>query len=344
MKYKALVLAEMLNASLLEAFADKVDFVFDGYNINHEVMPHNELIEKIADYDILISEYDTIGRDVLDKAEKLKLIVCCRGGVKSVIDLDAAKEKGIVICNNAGRNANAVADIVMGYIICMTRNIISSTNDIFNKVITSDVSTKPGEYQDTIWGLNNDSPFIKYRGKSINYMTLGLVGFGCVGKLVAKRAAAFDMKVIAYDPYVDASKVPENVELVDFDTLLEQSDIISLHCVVTPETKNMFNAATIAKMKQGAYIINSARGGLLVEADLVEALNSGKLAGAALDVTQQEPISSNSNLLTAKNLIITPHIAGSSYDVQVCGTRMVCEALEDWLNGVKPRNCVVYNK
>ena len=344
MKYKALVLAEMLNASLLEAFADKVDFVFDGYNINHEVMPHDELIAKIADYDILISEYDTIGRDVLDKAEKLKLIVCCRGGVKSVIDLDAAKEKGVIICNNAGRNANAVADIVMGYIICMTRNIVNSTNDIFNKVITSDVSTKPGEYQDTIWGLNNDSPFIKYRGKSINYMTLGLVGFGCVGKLVAKRAAAFDMKVIAYDPYVDASKVPENVELVDFDTLLAKSDIISLHCVVTPETKNMFNKETFARMKQGSYIINSARGGLLVEEDLVEALNSGKLAGAALDVTQQEPIPSNSNLLTAKNLIITPHIAGSSYDVQVCGTRMVCEALEDWLNGVKPRNCVVYNK
>ena len=175
-------------------------------------------------------------------------------------------------------------------------------------------------------------------------MTLGLVGFGCVGKLVAKRAAAFDMKVIAYDPYVDATTVPENVELVDFDTLLAKSDIISLHCVVTPETKNMFDKETFARMKQGSYIINSARGGLLVEEDLVEALNSGKLAGAALDVTQQEPIPSNSNLLTAKNLIITPHIAGSSYDVQVCGTRMVCEALEDWLNGVRPRNCVVYNK
>lgn len=344
MKYKALVLAEMLNSSLLEAFADKIEFVFDGYNLNHEVMPHDELLAKIADYDILISEYDTIGRDVLEKAEKLKLIICCRGGVKSVIDLEAAKEKGVIICNNAGRNANAVADLVMGYIICMTRNIVNSTNDIFNKVITSDVSTKPGEYQDTIWGLNNDSPFIKYRGKSINYMTLGLVGFGCVGKLVAKRASAFDMKVVAYDPYIDKSNVPENVELVDFDTLLEKSDIVSLHCVVTPETKNMFNEATFAKMKQGSYIINSARGGLLVEADLVDALNSGKLAGAALDVTQQEPIPSNSNLLTAKNLIITPHIAGSSYDVQVCGTRMVCEALEDWLNDVKPRNCVVYNK
>ncbi len=341
MKYRALVTAEMINP-MLNRFNDKIEFDFDGYCIDHEVMPHKELIEKVADYDILICEYDTIDREVLDNAKNLKIIICCRGGVKSVIDLEAAMEKGIIICNNGGRNANAVSDLTIGYILDLTRNITLTNNLIFNRVITTDVKSKPDEYRDTVWGLDNNSPFIRFRGKSINYMTLGLVGCGCAGQLVAKKAGAFGMKVIAYDPYIDPEKVPEDVELVGFDEFLSRADIVSLHCIVSPQTKNMFNKDTFAKMKKGSYFINTARGELVVEEDLIEALNSHHLAGAAIDVTLKEPIASDCPLLDAKNLIITPHIAGSSYDVQVCGTKMVCDTLEDWLNNVKPRNCVVY--
>lgn len=341
MKYRALVTAEMIDP-MLDRFKDKIDFTFDGYCIDHEVMPHEELIEKIKDYDILICEYDTIDKAVLDSAENLKIIICCRGGVKSVIDLEAAMEKGVIICNNAGRNANAVSDLTMAYILDLTRNITVSNNLIFNRVITTDVKSKPDEYKDTVWGLDNDSPFIRFRGKSINYMTLGLVGCGCAGQLVAKKAIAFGMKVIAYDPYIDPARVPDYVQLVSFDEFLEQSDVVSLHCIVSPQTKRMFNKDTFAKMKKGAYFINTARGELVVEEDLIEALNSDHLAGAAIDVTVTEPIASDCPLLDAKNLIITPHIAGSAYDVQVCGTNMVCDTLEDWLNKVKPRNCVVY--
>jgi glycerate dehydrogenase len=136
--------------------------------------------------------------------------------------------------------------------------------------------------------------------------------------------------------------VPDFVELVDFDTFLNSADIVSLHCIVSPQTKNMFNKNTFAKMKKGSYFINTARGELVVEEDLIEALNSHHLAGAAIDVTVKEPISSDCPLLNAENLIITPHIAGSAYDVQVCGTQMICDTLEDWLEHKKPRNCVVY--
>lgn len=343
MKYRALVTAEVI-PSMLEALESKIDFDFDGYYIDHVVMPVDELKSKIKDYDILICEYDTIDKEILDCAENLKLIICCRGGVKTVIDLEAAKEKGIIICNNGGRNAEAVSDLTLGYILDLTRNISKSNALIHNRIITTDVKSKPDNYKDTVWGLDNNSPFIRFRGKSINHMTLGLIGCGFAGSLVAKKAKAFNMEVIAYDPFIDPARVPEFVKLVDLKDLLSTADIISLHCNVSPETKNMFNKDTFAAMKKGSYFINTARGELVDEAALVEALNSHHLAGAAIDVTVKEPIASDCPLLDAENLIITPHIAGSSYDVQVCGTRMVSEALEDFIAGVKPRNCVVYNK
>ena len=173
-------------------------------------------------------------------------------------------------------------------------------------------------------------------------MTLGLVGCGNAGRLVAEKARVFGMNIIAYDPYIDINRVPDFVKLVNFDDFLKLSDVISVHCTVTPQTKRMFNKQTFAKMKKGSYFINTARGEIVDENALIEALNSHQLAGAAIDVTITEPIASDSPLLDAENLIITPHIAGSAYDVQVCGTEMVCQTLEDWINNLKPRNYVVY--
>lgn len=340
-KLKALVTAEVL-PERLAALEEYIEFTYDGYFINHDVMPHKELIRKIADYDILICEYDTVDVDVLNAAKSLKIIVCCRGGVKSVIDLDGAMERGIIVCNNGGRNANAVSDMTMAFILDLTRNIVTTNSLIHDRVITEDQSTKPEEYRDTVWGLDNNSPFIKYRGKSINHMTLGLVGFGHAGRLVARKANAFDMNIIAYDPYADESTFPEYVKQVHFDRLLAESDIISVHCVATPQTKGMFSEKVFAAMKDGSYFINTSRGELVDETAMIASLNSGHLAGAAIDVTCVEPISPSSPLLEAKNLIITPHIAGSSYDVQYVGTEMVADSLTDWLAGKKPRNCVVY--
>lgn len=340
-KLKALVTAEVIKP-VLEKLSDRIDFEYAGYNINHDVMPRDELKRRVKDIDILICEYDTIDEEIFDCAENLKFIVCCRGGVKTVIDLDKAMEKGVIVCNNAGRNANAVSDMTIAYILDLTRNITLTNNLIFSRNITTDVKSKPDEYRDTVWGLDNNSPFIRFRGDSVNHMTLGLVGFGHAGRLVAKKAQAFDMNVIAYDPYIDPDVVPENVSLVKFDTLLKESDVISLHCVVTPQTKHLFSKNEFEKMKNTAYFINTARGELVDENDLIEALNSDKIAGAAIDVTAVEPISSDCPLLETKNLIITPHIAGSSFDVQAQGTKMVVESLTDWLNDRKPNNCVVY--
>ena len=341
-KLKALVTAEIIREVLEDSLNSRVDFDYDGYYINHEVLPHSDLIDKIKDYDILICEYDTVSSDVLDAASKLKLIVCCRGGVKTVVDLQRAKEKGIIVCNNAGRNAGALSNLVMGFILNLTRNITLTNNLIHSRQLTADVSTKPGEYKDVVWGLNNESPFQMYRGRSIKYMTLGIIGFGSAGMEVARKANMFNMRVIAYDIFSDIKGHPNYVTFVAFEKLLKEADIVSCHCTVGPDSIGMFNKETFAKMRDGAYFINTARGELVVEQDLVDALKSGKLAGAALDVTAREPIPSDSPLIDAPNLLLTPHIAGSSDDVQVIGTRQVIESIDAFLNGEKPGLAVIY--
>ena len=341
-KLHVLVTAEVNRELLEEKLASVCNFEYGGYSVDHNVMPHEELVRRIGDYDILVCEYDTISAEVFDAAKRLQMIVCCRGGVKTVVDLDKAMEKGIVVCNNAGRNSGAVTDMTMGYILDLTRNITRTNNLIHSRVLVADVSTKPLEYRDTVWGLDNDSPFIRYRGRSINHMSLGLIGFGHAGRLLAKKAHAFDMKILAYDPYSDFQDKPDYVANATWDEVISQSDIISLHCVLTPQTRNMFCAEVFSQMKDGVYFINTSRGELVVEEDLVAALRSGKLAGAAIDVTRQEPIPANSILVGAPNLLVTPHIAGSADDVQYCGTLMVIESLTDFLAGRKPQNCVVY--
>lgn len=339
-KLKALVTAEVVKERLEEALGDRVEFVYDGYNLDHVVMPHDELCRKVKGYEILVCEYDTISKDVFDAADRLRFVICCRGGVKSVVDLEEASSRGIIVCNNIGRNAGSLTDLVMGYMLDLTRNITLSSNLVHSKVLVGADSTKPKEYKDTVWGLDNNSPFIRYRGRSINHMTLGIVGYGHTGRMMAQKANLFGMKILAYSPHFAAANAPNYVQYVSWDELLRQSDVISVHCSLNDATRNMFNARAFAAMKNGAYFINTSRGETVVEDDLVMALKSGKLAGAALDVTRKEPIPADSPLVGCPNLIITPHIAGSADDVQACGTFMVIESLQAYLEGSKPPHSV----
>ena len=330
-KIKALVTAEVCRDLLEKELSDRIDFTYKGYAVDHRVLPPNELKNTLGDYQILISEYDTISEEILNAAIKLKLIVCCRGGVRSVIDLDTATKRGIQVFNTAGRNANAVTDMVIGYLFCLTRNIVLTNELIHSRKLTMNESTKPKEYKDTVWGLDDKSPFIVYRGRSLDKMTVGLVGFGHAGKLMAQKLHMFSMKILAYDPFSDFKDKPEYVTRVNFQTILEQSDVISLHCTLTDKSRGMFSAKEFDMMKEGSFFINTSRGELINEEDLVEALNHGRLAGAALDVTRKEPIPADSPLLQAKKLILTPHIAGSSQDVQECGTKMVVDIVQNYL-------------
>ena len=339
-RLNALVTAEIVRDRLEDALGDRLSFTYDGYSIDHVVMPHDELCRKIKGVDVLICEYDTIGKDVFDAADRLKLIVCCRGGVKSVVDLEEASRRGVFVCNNIGRNAESLADLVMGFILDLTRNITLANNLIHSRVLVGVDSTKPKEYKDTVWGLDNDSPFIRFRGRSINHMTLGVFGYGHTGRAVARKASLFGMRILACSPHYAASNAPNYIQPVSFDELLAQSDIISVNCSLSGTTRDLFDGSVFSRMKDRAYFINTSRGEVVVEEDLVKALESGKLAGAALDVTRREPIPAYSPLVGAPNLLITPHIAGSSDDVQACGTYMGIESLLAYLEGHKPPHLV----
>ena len=335
-KMKVLVTAEVVKERLEEAFGNRADFIYDGYCFNHEVMPHEELCKKIKGVEILVCEYDTISKDVFKAADKLRLIICCRGGVKSVVDLKEANRRGILVCNNIGRNAGALSDFVLAYILDLTRNVTKASNLIHSKELVGVKSTKPKEYQDTVWGLDNNSPFIRFRGRSLNHMTLGLVGYGHTGRMVAQKANAFGMKILVSDPCFSKAVAPSYVEGVTLKDLQKKADVISVHVPLCDATRDMFNARFFKAMKPGAYFINTSRGEVVVEEDMVKALNSGRLAGAALDVTRQEPIPADSPLVGCPNLLLTPHIAGSADDVQTCGTQMVLESLYASFEGFKP--------
>ncbi len=241
--------------------------------------------KEILNYEALIIGAHEFPQDIMDKCEKLK-IICKHGAGLDNIDLAAAEKNGITVCNVPGTNSNAVADLAMGLALAMTRNIIISNNRVRN-----------GKWQPSI-------------GEDVYKKTIGLIGFGSIAQNVARRAKGFSMKVLAYDPYIQTlpEEFKDYVKLSSFDDAIKNSDLISLHLPLTEETKNLIAGKEMDQMKKGAYIINTARGGIINEKDLYDALVSGQIAAAALDVTEVEPIEKDNPLLALENVIITPHI------------------------------------
>lgn len=241
--------------------------------------------KEIFNYEALIIGAHEFPQDIMDKCEKLK-IICKHGAGLDNIDLAAAEKNGITVCNVPGTNSNAVADLAMGLALAMTRNIIISNNRVRN-----------GKWQPSI-------------GEDVYKKTIGLIGFGSIAQNVARRAKGFSMKVLAYDPYIQTlpEEFKDYVKLSSFDDAIKNSDLISLHLPLTEETKNLIAGKEMDQMKKGAYIINTARGGIINEKDLYDALVSGQIAAAALDVTEVEPIEKDNPLLALENVIITPHI------------------------------------
>lgn len=250
-----------------------------------------DLNKEIADADVLIVRSATkVTRELLNNAKQLKLVM--RGGVGlDNVDKDACKEKGIKVLNTPAASSNAVAELAIGLMIALMRNIVKAHDQV-----------KAG-----VWDKK------ALMGREVQGKTLGLIGLGRIGSLVAKKASALGMNVIAYDKI--AVNV-EDVKIVDsVDEIFANADVISLHVPATDETKNLINRETIAKMKNGVYIVNTARGVVIDEDALSEALASGKVAGAALDVTAKEP--PEGPILKAPNIILPSHIGASSKEAQL---------------------------
>ena len=254
-----------------------------------------------------------VNADVLAKAPKLKVIGRAGVGVDNV-DLPAATAANVLVMNTPGGNAVAVAEHTLGLMLCMARALPQAI-----------VSTKSGKWEKK-----------KFMGSELRGKTLGILGLGYIGREVAKRARGFEMKIIACDPYADPKIAADlGVSLVSLDELYAQSDYITLHMAITKETNKMLNDAAFAKMKTGVRIVNCARGELVDSAALAGAIQSGKVAGASIDVFETEPPPAGDPLFALDTVLATPHIGGSTGEAQeIVGVRIVEQVVEYLQRGV----------
>ena len=250
--------------------------------------PAAELTADLKDADALVVRSATkVTREMIEAAPKLRVIARAGTGVDNV-DVPAATSRGIVVMNAPGANILSVAELAVGLILSMARNIPAA-----------DASMKTSKWEKS-----------KFAGTEIRSKTLGLVGLGRIGQEVAARAHSFEMKVIAHDPFISAEMAATlSVELVTLDDLCARADYISLHVPSLPSTKHLFNAERFRKCKKGVRIVNTARGELIDEAALADAIESGQVAGAGLDVFDPERLPPDHPLLAEPGLIATPHVA-----------------------------------
>jgi D-3-phosphoglycerate dehydrogenase / 2-oxoglutarate reductase len=276
-----------------------------------------QLVNALDGDEILLVHGAPVTDAVLDASPNLKLVGVARGGPVNV-DLAAASDRGIAVITAPGRNADAVADLTLAYMVMLARGIMASVEFVARG------------------GRVGDSAFegAQFFGHELGGHVLGLVGYGNVGSRVARRALAFGMPVLVYDPYVAADQVESpGIEMADLDELLARSDFVSLHARVTPETVDFFDAKKFGKMKRGAFFINSAREALVDEQALYEALVSKHLAGAALDVLKPWPEDTPSPLVSLPNVIITPHIGGATHEAALRGVQILAAQIDRYLAG-----------
>jgi D-3-phosphoglycerate dehydrogenase len=278
-----------------------------------------ELQEKIKGYSALIIRSATkVNESVIEAADELKVVGRAGIGVDN-IDQKAASKKGIVVMNTPTANTVTTAEHALAMIMALSRKIPQAT-----------ASMKSGKWEKS-----------KFSGVELFEKVLGVVGLGNIGSILAGRAIGLGMTVIAYDPFLSAERATQlGVELVELDDLFERADFISSHVPLTDKTKNLFRAETFAKMKPGVRIVNCARGGVVHEADLVEAVKAGQVAGAALDVFEKEPLSSDSPLCAVDEIILTPHLGASTAEAQVKVAVDVARQVVDFLTKGIIKNAV----
>jgi D-3-phosphoglycerate dehydrogenase len=281
-------------------------------------LPADELIKIIPEYDALMLRSGTqVTKPIIEAGTQLKIIGRAGVGVDN-IDVPAATRQGIVVVNSPEGNTIAAAEHAVALMLALSRHVPDANQSV----------------KGCKWDRKS------YVGSEVYKKTLGVVGLGKIGSHVATVARSLGMKLLAYDPFISQDRAEQlGCTLVDLDLLFAESDYITLHIPKTPETFHLINRDTLAKMKPTVRIINCARGGIIDEADLAEALNAGIIGGAALDVYEQEPLG-ESPLLTAKNVILTPHLGASTAEAQVNVAIDVAEQIRDVLLGLPARSAV----
>lgn len=279
------------------------------------------IAETIGNADIVITNKTPISKETIDKCRNIKLIAMLATGY-NVVDYEYAREKGIPVVNVPSYGTQIVSQYALGLLL-----------EICSHYGHHGQTVKDGKWEKSVDWCYWDYPLIELYGK-----TAGIIGLGRIGQATAKLLNALEMKVIAYDEY-ESDEGKKLARYVDLDTLFKESDVIFLHCPLFPSTQGIINRDNIAKMKDGVIIINNSRGGLVVEEDLAQALNSGKVYAAGLDVVSTEPIQADNPLLQAKNCLITPHISWAAKESRQRIMDCVVDNVKAFLAG-KPMNVV----
>jgi D-3-phosphoglycerate dehydrogenase len=306
--------------NLRGAAVDALSTRFEVESLGELWKTPDELAKRIGEFRAMIVRNQTqVNRSLLEAGKKL--VVVGRAGVGlDNVDVAAATQAGIVITSTPDQNAISVAELAIGLMLTLFRNI-------------------PAANQDTKEGNWNRQRFF---GTEVYGKTFGIIGAGKIGYLTARRAQAFGMKVLAYDPFLSRDNIllsELNAELVPLDDLLAHADVVSCHLPATRQTTGLLNATCFSKMKRAAIFINTSRGEVVVEADLLKALETGAIAGAALDVRATEPPRAG-QLEGLRNLILTPHIAAFTHEAQERVTAAICEDVARVLDGKPAQNAV----
>lgn len=309
------------DSATLSANGDLSTDIFKAFGETavYENIDREALLKELADTDIILCNKTVIDKEIIKAADSLKYIGLFATGYNN-IDIDAATERGITVCNAGDYSTNAVAQQVMAYIL-----MHYTKAHIYNSFVHGGGWIKSEVF----------SPLV-FSGDEVYGKTLGIVGYGNIGKAVKKAAEGLGMRVIVNTRTVKPNR---DVRFTDFDTLLAESDIVTLHCPLNKETENIMNHSAFEKMRNGAFFINTSRGGTVDEQALFEALQSGKLSGAAVDVLNREPMSEDCILQRAENLIITPHTAWAPLSARKRLLKIVYDNITAFLNG-KPQNQV----
>jgi glycerate dehydrogenase len=284
--------------------------------------PAELIVERIGDAEIVYTNKTPVSKSTLEACPAIKYIGVLATGY-NVVDAKAAKEKGILVSNIPSYGTEAVAQFTIALLLELCHRIGAHSQCVME-----------GD-----WTRSEDFCFWNYPLTELSGKTMGIIGFGKIGQVTAKIAQALGMNILACSRNRNESLESETCRYADLDELLVKSDVISLHCPLLPETQGIINKETIAKMKNNVMILNSSRGPLIVEEDLMEALNSGKVGGAAVDVVSVEPMKTDNPLLKAKNCIITPHIAWAPKETRQRLMNIAVDNLRSYVKG-QPGNIV----
>lgn len=309
----SIFISEFITSQALETLRSKHDVTYKPESYKQRA----ELISALHNSDALIVRNLTqVNQELLNGAPNLKVVGRLGVGLEN-IELPACAQRNIKVIPATGANAESVAEYVIGTALALTRGFLPATSQTLGGA----------------WPRAHFSGYHEFTG-----MTLGIVGFGSIGRVTAQKALAFGLKCVAYDPMISAKSIDVGgaaIPLVPLDELLVCSDAVTLHLPLLPETRGLFSATTLDKMKQGACLINTARGGIVDEIALAERLRSGRLGGAALDVFEKEPATDLSHLAGLTNLIATPHIAGVTSESNDRVSQMIADEVIRFLGESK---------